>query len=72
MMPYMTTYSVTSLDHDPIYDNDGILGLVPNLLKGLGNGLSKIEKRWSLQDLYNTFPDESMTFSVLKVFKGDI
>ena len=33
MMPYMTTHSVTSFDHDAIYDNDGILGLVPNLIK---------------------------------------
>ena len=32
MMPYMTTHSVTSFDHDAIYDNDSILGLVPNLL----------------------------------------
>ena len=31
MMPYMTTHSVISFDHDAIYDNDGILGLVPNL-----------------------------------------
>ena len=32
-MPYMTTHSVTSFGHDAIYDNDGILERVPNLLK---------------------------------------
>ena len=32
MMPYMTTHSVPSFDHDAICDNDGILGLDPNLL----------------------------------------
>ena len=31
MVPYMTTYSEVSFDHDTIYDNDGIKRLVPNL-----------------------------------------
>ena len=31
MIPYMTTHSVASFDHDTSNDNDTILGLVPNL-----------------------------------------
>ena len=42
MMPYMTTHSVTSFDHDAIYDNDGILGLVPNLCSIFSTGSEMI------------------------------
>ena len=32
MIPYITTQSAASVDHDTIHDNDGIFGFVPNLM----------------------------------------